>query len=761
MDKKEKENMLCGEITAFLSVVFLLILALTGTTLEAARIQVGESFADRSVQNALESLYTEYCIPLWEDYHLFFLEGEANEEKDKEYIKNSVSGYMESTYNTEAFGMSTMNLLDMEISEVQVTDIVRADEEEGELLCGEIIAYEKYQVDELFLGKQKTLVETMKEVEASQTVIEKQMEAEEKMAEVNLEMLKFMSAIEGISVGKHGFLWMKNGLLKTEDHFVKQFCNSQVSQNAVGVGHEVVWKSLKESYQNPVVLLEEMEAEASLLLAEEIEKEARKAALAQGNSGSGAADTTKQAGRSVTGGGSYIKLKYLEGKFIETTKGILTKANKAQRILSELRAKQTVFGKEAEEFVSIYGEQKENLSAESQRVFEEEIERLLSYAAAENGDSSSSLGRVLGMESVLKSNIEILKEITQMKRIGLSGGIEGISSYISGLADLKRVIKGYQIQQLQFDYNFLSEKRGVEDPTEALTSGYENKLLELVVKDISEISKKRKLRHEVEKLNHGMQEAENLVEEALEGVLLSYYIQTHFNTYLGQVSEKETGLAYEMEYLLGGELTDKDNLEEVIKKLTAFRTILNYLYLRTDREKAALAYETAVALAGYTCMEPLILLTQNLILMTWATEEAIVDTAALLQGKEIPVFKSKATFLIRYEELLVFGRELVQKKAEEMKEICAGSLCYEEYLYFLLCNMEKAQKLRGIMELIQDNIRLRYDAGFVFENCIYGSGVSVTFSMEEKFVRLPGVRYLLTTTGDDFGIRSSQNYCYK
>ena len=74
MDKKRKKPMLCGEITAFLSLIFLLILSLVGTSLESARVNVGRSFADRSLQNAMESLYTEYCRPLWEDYHLFFLD---------------------------------------------------------------------------------------------------------------------------------------------------------------------------------------------------------------------------------------------------------------------------------------------------------------------------------------------------------------------------------------------------------------------------------------------------------------------------------------------------------------------------------------------------------------------------------------------------------------------------------------------------------------------------------------------------------------
>ena len=118
MDKKRKKPMLCGEITAFLSLIFLLILSLVGTSLESARVNVGRSFADRSLQNAMESLYTEYCRPLWEDYHLFFLEGEESEDKDKDYLRNTMYEYMESTYNEEQGILSivpSMNLLEMEV----------------------------------------------------------------------------------------------------------------------------------------------------------------------------------------------------------------------------------------------------------------------------------------------------------------------------------------------------------------------------------------------------------------------------------------------------------------------------------------------------------------------------------------------------------------------------------------------------------------------------------------------------------------------
>ena len=226
--------------------------------------------------------------------------------------------------------------------------------------------------------------------------------------------------------------------------------------------------------------------------------------------------------------------------------------------------------------------------------------------------------------------------------------------------------------------------------------------------------------------------------------------------------EKDTLLDYEVEYLLGGKRSDKANLEEVIKKIIKIRLVCNYLYLMTDREKVEKAHATAVALVGASCMEPLIQLTKNVILLTWAAEEAIVDAAVLLQGKEVPIFKNKQSFGIEYRELLSFGKELVQKKAGEAKASATTlGLNYKGYLGLLLSMTKKQQKLNGIMELVEDNIGLRYDSDFVFGNCIYGIEVSGKFHMQEKFVRLPGVQNLWSTSGEGFEIEIHQSYCYE
>lgn len=64
-----------GEITAFLSLIFLLILALVGSLTESASIQVSKNNKKADMVRAMESIFAEYHRTLLEDYDVFALDG--------------------------------------------------------------------------------------------------------------------------------------------------------------------------------------------------------------------------------------------------------------------------------------------------------------------------------------------------------------------------------------------------------------------------------------------------------------------------------------------------------------------------------------------------------------------------------------------------------------------------------------------------------------------------------------------------------------
>ncbi len=66
-------------------------------------------------------------------------------------------------------------------------------------------------------------------------------------------------------------------------------------------------------------------------------------------------------------------------------------------------------------------------------------------------------------------------------------------------------------------------------------------------------------------------------------LLFHEYLLEHFSTVRDE-TEKE-GLRYEVEYLLAGKGSDRENLESVVRKLLLIRYASNYLYLQTNTEK--------------------------------------------------------------------------------------------------------------------------------------------------------------------------------
>lgn len=235
---------------------------------------------------------------------------------------------------------------------------------------------------------------------------------------------------------------------------------------------------------------------------------------------------------------------------------------------------------------------------------------------------------------------------------------------------------------------------------------------------------------------------------AIQTLLIDKYIQQHFNYYTKEDIIQDTNLKYEIEYILEGYDIDSKNIEKIIQKLLLIRTILNYIYLLNDNEKNDLAYITAITIAGATCIEPIIKLTKNLILFVWSFDEALIDVRGLLNGKQIPIMKTKDTFLIRYDELFQINKELIKYKESK---ILSNGLNYEEYLKILLFVQDENTKFHRFLNLIQENIRKNYDKNFLLEDCIYGIRIKLNLELNNRFFKL---------NNDKFKLELEREYCY-
>jgi hypothetical protein len=212
-------------------------------------------------------------------------------------------------------------------------------------------------------------------------------------------------------------------------------------------------------------------------------------------------------------------------------------------------------------------------------------------------------------------------------------------------------------------------------------------------------------------------------------LLYQEYLIEHFNCATSGLGEdgdelqenipddvaNQRNMAYEIEYILEGQSSDAKNLERVVSKILAIRMGANYGYLMRDREKVAQAEAMAKAIATLVKLPVLIIPIKNAILLSWAFGESVVDIRALLEGKKVPMFKSKESWQLSLSDLLLLGTSEDRVTGRDDKE----GMDYEDYLRgFLSVANSNTMTMRTIDRVEQNMIVEQEKDFFRADNCI-------------------------------------------
>lgn len=111
---------------------------------------------------------------------------------------------------------------------------------------------------------------------------------------------------------------------------------------------------------------------------------------------------------------------------------------------------------------------------------------------------------------------------------------------------------------------------------------------------------------EVQKQKTGIVETENAVQAAVGQQKAEDYAQIAEHT-----------LDYEVEYLLYGNGSDRENLSDAVHHLLAVRSGLNLIHILSDNAKRAQARELAAVITGAGSITPLILVTTFFVMSVW------------------------------------------------------------------------------------------------------------------------------------------------
>ena len=380
-------------------------------------------------------------------------------------------------------------------------------------------------------------------------------------------------------------------------------------------------------------------------------------------------------------------------------------------------------------------------------------------------DHDKKMKRLISQMSVLETNKEILSKTCMILR----------QPEEEGEAErLEELWKDYDTGSISFDYTGVEEKGGAGSPLDALSGIWGNGILKLVCQDTEKISKAKV--SEADNYARLYGDTADAIEEygdrittlaedekpSLSGVLgdlggygmnefcLDSYIQDRFSSYIETIPGWKKSLKYQWEYIVSGKRSDKENLESVLNRILLIRVPVNFSAIYRDSAKKAEAYAAAAAVVGFTGLEPLIRLTQTLILLVWSVVEGFVDVAGLLQGRHVPVLKTPTQILTRFPEIFGLSGKVITERAGKFGKGTGNSFGYKEYLLLFLALTGQRTRLYRTMDLIQwDMVKNGY-SDFQLGNCVFSMKVSASATFPARFFRLPVIRGMLGRDIQDY-----------
>lgn len=637
-----------GSISVFLSLTLVVILALLGTMVEVGRGKVCQVHGRRTLRSAADSLLTEYSLPLYEQYHLFFLEDVGKP------FEKSIADYAADTLEPGSIFPSRTDLFDLTMTDLDVKRKMYVGDQDCQALKDQITSYMKrIMAAEAFKQFQKS-VKATESLESSAAGLEQKVEEEKQAAELDSKLLTLMELIDGVSVSE--------GKIQGKKYFAKMFCTEEKRAESLGITEASVWEAVGE---HVVDVNSEIKAISS--------------------------------GRGDRDG--------LVKKISEVQK----KTTEAIGLLRGLGTKASTLGISTDAL---------NILTSNQKVLEE-VKLLLQKPADE-----------LDMESLKKS-----------------WGV-------------------YNTSGIVFDYSGIHEEGGGENPFDHFRQMISGGLTDLVVKDSGKLSKKktvsadqyRKLYDSQEKPGDYSKAVQNFAnEEAVEfegavkdiskiafsDFMRMKYMEKYFSSAVQPVGDMKKRLDYEWEYLVCGGGSDRSNLEQVINRMVLMRTVVNTGVLFASASKRETAYAAALAVAGFTGLEPLVRFTQTLFIILWGMSEALVDVAGILQGKKIPLVKTEKDLAVAFMDLFVMGKEYIMNQVKKLPSATDHDFTYEHYLTLFLLVNGSTVTCRRMMDLMEWNIRDNYEKGFSLGKCVASFQVRGSFSVNTKFFRMPFIQNII------------------
>lgn len=435
----------------------------------------------------------------------------------------------------------------------------------------------------------------------------------------------------------------------------------------------------------------------------------------------------------------------------------------AERMIGELRKIPGLvrqYEKEADKLATVLASDRQEqnaragrLSAGTAAALEEEIQEYEAYIAEDGKRRQeirdldlSSAEQIQRLEALIELSYEVEREIEEWEDDDDEDGDGGEPDYESLWRPVRNGLEGIVIPVLSFAHGIQDkEKEGWLKQVEQL---YQEGMLGLLVPDGHQISEKLASTAELPSHTESYEEGAGSG-SMVDHVLVNEYCGMFFSQFcsgaeqknISEKREKRKGLSktgtdpgettgdgtkpeiqletqaqvldYEIEYLLFGNASDRENLSDAVHRLLAVRSGLNLIHILSDSGKREQARALAAVITGAGSITPLILVTTFFVMSVWALGEALMDVKGLLAGKKVVLLKTSEDWTLDVENLLVLGRDGTLEAGGGER-----GLSYLSWLKILLFVEPAVRQEYRIMDVIQLNLG-QGKSGFRMRNGVY------------------------------------------
>lgn len=760
-----------GVITCFLSLILLMILALISVSLESARVAGARFLMESYTKMARNSVMAEYNGALFDRYHIFAYNSRAG---TKEGITRSLEAqtayYIERNLQAE-----NRMLWTPELKEVTVDEYVKLTDKNGAVFRTEAVQYMKYRGVSLVVETLLSSLGLFQGAQETTKLLETKAVTEEALAEIDRGVLKLFESVDGFVRDETGIKENIWGKVKVRKHFAKRILMAVPTPESTQINNTVLFDAIREQYINPQDLFREMRdalteyesvQENLRIIAQRLEEIGKENFLLHPKlkleRAVLEADRVLNLGRAEVARQSYFG-KLHDWKNIVS--GCEQSGKKALACLEIIRGKQRL----AESKVLQYEDELlaaiKWLDSSLYEDLAEELKAMKQYVGLET-EGKERIIDIEKMQETLQKNEKVLQQVLSIAGDDKSAETGLLANERDRVSQMEDALSTYSHDGLRFDYSGLQLKAEGGSPVESFKELLLSGAAALVLENPADVSTGKIAGEELpsaewikgsetedglawaEKADSGIADSLKIMnenspfagvgqwlgkegEELWNKTLFLSYLEVHFADFV-HASEKESVLAYEQEYILCGNAEDERNLNTVIGKILLTRVIFNLIHVLSDARKCNVAGETAMGLLGVTGLPILVNIMKYLILFVWAAEGALVETAAILQGKKLGLVPTAHEFTIRFSELLLMSREKIIEKAGERKEKDGLAFGYSEYLMlFLLLQEEEVQTVRAL-DLIQENIALE-EEGFLVRQQVCSFSAEAVYILPELF----------------------------